>query len=165
MNDSRQGEPDLHLRDVDLGNYYPIMMLELADDQRDYVWTNSGPLAEAAYVPGFRPRALYLGNDPIGLGLWGPYYPSYAYESAPETGAYIIDHVMIDKHHQGRGFGRRLVEMMIAEMHGIADCKRILLAVDPRNANAIALYQKLGFDDVGRTHEDDVLMELKATAT
>ena len=165
MSETRRDEPDLHLRDVDLSNYYPVMMLELADDQRDFVWTNSGPLAEAAYVPGFRPRALYLGDDPVGLGLWGPYYPGYAYESAPESGAYIIDHVMIDKHHQGRGFGRRLVELMVDEMHAIADCQRILLAVEPRNANAIALYRKLGFDDIGRTHEDDILMELKAPAS
>ncbi len=165
MSETRRDEPALYLRDVDLSNYYPVMMLELADDQRDFVWTNSGPLAEAAYVPGFRPRALYLGDDPVGLGLWGPYYPGYAYESAPEPGAYIIDHVMIDRHHQGRGFGRRLVDMMIAEMRGIADCRRILLAVEPRNTNAIALYRKLGFEDIGRTHEDDILMELMAPAT
>ena len=56
--------PELRLADVDLGNHYAIMMLELADDQKDFVWTNSGPLAEAAYIPGFRPRAVYLGDDP-----------------------------------------------------------------------------------------------------
>ena len=73
MNDRRRELSALRLRDVDLGNYYPtVMMLELADDQRDFIWTNSGPLAEAAYVPGFRPRALYLDDEPVGLGLWGP---------------------------------------------------------------------------------------------
>jgi len=151
---------DLSLRDVDLGNYYPIMMLELADDQTDYVWTNSGPLAEAAYVPGFWPRALYLGEEPIGLGLWGPFYPGYAYDHPAEPGAYIIDHVMVDRRRQGKGYGRRLVDLMIAEMQAQPDCRRILLAVHPGNARAIALYRKMGFAEIARTHEDDILMEL-----
>jgi len=155
------GQMDLHLRDVDLGNYYPIMMLELSPDQTAFVWTNSGPLAEAAYVPGFRPRALYLGDEPIGLGLWGPYYPDYAYGEPPEAGAYIIDHVMVDRQHQGKGHGRRLVDMIIAEMRAEPDCQRVLLAVHPGNARAIALYHRMGFVDLGHTHEDDILMELE----
>jgi diamine N-acetyltransferase len=158
------GDDDLHLRDVDLGNYYPIMMLELSPDQTEFAWTNSGPLAEAAYVPGFRPRALYLGDAPIGLGLWGPYYPGYAYDQPPEAGAYIVDHVMVDRHFQGRGYGRRLVELLVGEMRAEADCRRVLLAVHPGNARAIALYRKMGFVDLGRTHDDDILMELQPPA-
>jgi diamine N-acetyltransferase len=155
---------NLYLRDVDLGNYYPIMMLELAPDQTEFVWTNSGPLAEAAYIPGFRPRALYLDDEPIGLGLWGPFYPGYAYDGPPEPGAYIIDHVMVDRRRQGKGYGRRLVELLIAELEALPDCRRILLAVHPGNVRAIALYEKLGFADIGRTHENDVLMQLARAA-
>ncbi len=155
---------DLRLADVDLGNYYAIMMLELADDQKDFVWTNSGPLAEAAYLPGFRARAVYLGDEPIGLGLWGPYYPGYVYDGPAEAGSYIIDHLMIDRRHQGKGYGRRLVDLLVGELRGLPDCRRILLAVDPGNTRAIDLYASMGFAGIGRTHEDDVLMELKTTS-
>jgi diamine N-acetyltransferase len=155
---------DLRLVDVDLGNYYPIMMLEVAADQGEFAWTNSAPLAEAAYVPGFLPRALYLGDEPVGLGLWGPFYPGYAYDGPAEPGAYIIDHVMIDRRHQGRGYGRRLVELLIGEMQARRDCRRVLLAVHPDNQRAIALYRTMGFVDIERTHENDILMELKTAA-
>ena len=157
------GGPDIKLRltDVDIGNYHAIMMLELADDQKEFVWTNSGPLAEAAYVPGFRPRAAYLGDEPIGLGLWGPYYPGYDFKNPPEPGACIIDHVMIDRRHQGKGHGRRLVELMISEIRNQPDSRRILLAADPDNTRAIDLYASMGFADIGRAHDGDVLMELK----
>jgi diamine N-acetyltransferase len=155
---------DLHLVDVDLGNYYPIMMLEVADDQAEFAWTNSAPLAEAAYVPGFVPRALYLGDEPIGLGLVGPFYPGYVYDGPPEPGAYIIDHVMVDRRYQGKGYGRRLVALLVDETSARPDCRRILLAVHPGNERALAMYRKMGFADIGRTHEKDILMELKTPA-
>lgn len=48
---------------------------------------------------------------------------------------------------QGRGYGRRLVNRLLAEMNE-AGAPAIHLACSPRNTGAIAFYRRLGFTDL-----------------
>ncbi|MBN33294.1 MAG: hypothetical protein CMM46_00690 [Rhodospirillaceae bacterium] len=153
-------QPVLELRPVTLANYYEVMKLEMAPGQERFLDSNAWPLAEAAYVTGFTPEAVYLDGTLIGLVSWGPYYPGYAYDEPPETGSLIIDHVMIDQPHQGMGLGRRLVTRLIDKLATRPDCRRIVLMLDPQNHIADRLYTSLGFTQFGVTHEDDRLMAL-----
>jgi len=156
--------PALELRPVTLANYYPIMMLEMAPGQERFLDSNAWPLAEAAYVAGFTPEAVYRGEELIGLVSWGPYYPGYAYDQPPEEGSMIIDHVMIARSLQGRGLGRRLVEMLIAKLGAMPGCRRIVLMLHPENEPAARLYDSLGFRKIGVTHEDDLILALDCGA-
>ncbi len=88
-------EEILTFRPVDHSNYFAIMKLEMAPGQETFLDSNAWPLAEAAYVEGFTPEAVYLGETSIGLVSWGPCYPDYAYDAPAEDGSTIIDHVMI----------------------------------------------------------------------
>ena len=62
--------------------------------------------------------------------------------------AHVLN-VCIDPKQQGEGHGRRLMKRLIdlARWHG---AQRIFLEVRPSNKNAIALYDTLGFNEIGR---------------
>ena len=62
--------------------------------------------------------------------------------------AHVLN-VCVAPHECGRGHGRRLMRRLIdlARWH---QAQRIFLEVRPSNANAIALYHDLGFNEIGR---------------
>ena len=62
--------------------------------------------------------------------------------------AHVLN-VCIDPRQQGGGHGRRLMKRLIdlARWHG---AQRIFLEVRPSNLHAIALYDSLGFNEIGR---------------
>ncbi|MDG2480467.1 MAG: GNAT family N-acetyltransferase [Alphaproteobacteria bacterium] len=147
-------------RAVDLGNCIAIMELEMVAGQEKFLDSNAFPLAEAAYVEGFTPQAVYLDEELIGLVSWGPYYPDYGYEQPPEAGSNIIDHVMIAAPFQGRGLGRQVVEQLVAKLAGLPECRRIVLVLHPDNTIASKLYRSIGFSQFATTHEGDLVMAL-----
>jgi diamine N-acetyltransferase len=152
--------PELTFRPVDLQNYFAVMKLEMVPGQERFIDSNAWPLAEAAYVEGFTPEAVYLGETLIGLVSWGPYYPGYAYDKAPQEGSTIIDHVMLARPYQGRGLGRRIVTSLIARLSQRHGARRLVLMLHPDNEVASNLYKTLGFTEFSTTHEGDLLMEL-----
>lgn len=56
----------------------------------------------------------------------------------------LIEDVIVQESHRGRGIGKSLLDTLIAESEK-AGLKRLALGADHRNHNAIAFYQKLGF--------------------
>lgn len=154
----------LTFRAVDITNYNLVMNLEMVPGQEKFLDSNAWPLAEAVYVAGFTPEAVYLDETLIGLVSWGPYYPDYGYEKPPEKGSLIIDHIMVAAPFQGRGLGRRTTKMLIDQLRAEPYCRRIILMLDPRNSVAEKLYASLGFVRIGATHEDDLIMALDVVA-
>ncbi len=65
----------------------------------------------------------------------------------------LIDNVAVDPDHQGRGFGRLLMDFAQGEARrlGLAELRLVTNQVMVRN---IALYRHLGFTEYGRGHED-----------
>ncbi|QDH71008.1 ribosomal protein S18-alanine N-acetyltransferase [Marilutibacter alkalisoli] len=62
--------------------------------------------------------------------------------------AHVLN-ICIDPERQGQGFGRRLLQalMHVARGRGV---ERIFLEVRPSNAGAIRLYEREGFNEIGR---------------
>ena len=77
-----------------------------------------------------------------------------------------IDKLYVHTNEQRRGYGARFVSCAAAQA-GALNCRRLLLAVNRRNAQAIAAYRKYGFrisesvvkDISGGFVMDDYLME------
>jgi ribosomal-protein-alanine N-acetyltransferase len=60
--------------------------------------------------------------------------------------AHVLN-VSVDQNEQGQGLGRKMMERMIDIAKGEAET--MFLEVRPSNPGAIALYQKLGFNEIG----------------
>jgi len=150
----------LELRPVDVTNYARIIALKTAPEQEIYVASNAKALAEAAYVAGQEVAGAWLGDQPVGLATWGPYYVDDDYLGSPEEGSGILEHVMIAAPFQGRGLGRRLVALASQRILARPGCRRAVLAVHETNTMARALYASLGYRQFGVDRDGDPLMEL-----
>ena len=60
--------------------------------------------------------------------------------------AHILN-ISVAPDEQGKGVGRRMMEILIETAKGEAET--MFLEVRPSNPGAIALYQKLGFNEIG----------------
>ena len=56
----------------------------------------------------------------------------------------VLDDLWIDAAFRGRGLGRRLLGVVLAQVSGVG-AKAVLVEADPADAPAMALYQRLGF--------------------
>ena len=64
-----------------------------------------------------------------------------------ETGKWKIFRLMIDRAHQGKGYGRAVMEQVIKRLSAQPDCNEILIAYQTTNDTAQRLYESLGFTE------------------
>ena len=156
------------LQEVTRDNWRDVVSLEPTPDQvaGDFVARNSSSLAEAAYVPGFEPRGIYTDDELIGFVMWFEHdepdgLPWYSSDLRPE---YWISRFMIDKEHQGKGYGRAAMELVIDEMARRYGCAEINLSYNVENEVAETLYTSLGFVPDGDTPWGETMARLKLEA-
>jgi L-amino acid N-acyltransferase len=81
-----------------------------------------------------------------GFATWGPFRPQHAYRHTVEHSVYV------QRDFRGRGFGRQLLEVVIARAR--EEGYHLLVGViDSSNAASIRLHQELGFVHAGRIRE------------
>ena len=68
---------------------------------------------------------------------------------------------MIDRAHQGNGYGRAAMEAVIAMMAERVGCEEIVTSFNPANAVALGLYPSLGFQPTGEIEDDEPLLRLR----
>ncbi|HEX6797080.1 MAG TPA: GNAT family N-acetyltransferase [Ktedonobacterales bacterium] len=126
----------LSLRPVTAENWDAVARLEIQEDQRHFVAPNRYSLAQAAYEPGYTPVAIYADETLVGFAM---------YTHEPWQGEYGIVRMMIDQHHQGKGYGRQAVIALDAVLRQMPGCTSIILNVVKANTRAWHLYHSLGF--------------------
>lgn len=145
----------VELRSVDSGNVWRLLELRVREDQENFVATNTQSIVEAytAIAAGGTalPFGIYDGETPVGFLMIG--YDCVDWPDAPAIahGSYNIWRLMIDRNFQGRGYGRRAMELALAYIAacpcGQADT--VWLSYEPENAAARALYHQFGFRETG----------------
>ena len=84
------------------------------------------------------------------IGLW----------ANPRIGKFNVAPLIIDKNAQGRGLGRAALEGALKMLFD-SGASRVALAVHPDNANAIRLYESLGFKFTGGKWGNDRVMRME----
>lgn len=142
------------LQKVDESNFIACFDLKLAEGQEKFVSHPIRSLAQAyVYYKQCTPFAVCRGGEVVG-------YVMVIYDYDEET--YNIWHLMIDRAHQGKGYGRAAIGLALAYIRTkpFGDSNRVLLTVDPENHTACSLYRSLGFSETGRSDEDEIEMGL-----
>lgn len=68
----------------------------------------------------------------------------------PRVRSTVEHSVYVHPDHRGRGLGRQLMDLLIAEARRRGDVHAIIGAIDAANKGSIALHQRLGFVHVGQ---------------
>jgi len=151
----------MSLREVTRENWREALRLSVRPEQQrfiaDYAPIAAIALAKAYVRPGslvWTPYAFYAGEWMVGFAV-------LAYEPGSADN-YWLCHFFIDQGHQGRGYGkealRLLVELVRAEHPA---CRALQLTVHPENLAAQRLYANAGFRATGTERDGEPVYELR----
>jgi diamine N-acetyltransferase len=140
------------LRPLTRDNLWAVVDLKLHPGQEAFVADNIDSIANAYVEPTFVPLAIYAGDALVGFAMYGQH---------PRTGAWWVIRLMIDRAHQGQGYGRAAMEEVIAMMAERVGCEEIVTSFNPANAVALGLYTSLGFQPTGEIEDDEPLLLLR----
>ncbi len=139
------------LREVTKETFRPIAKLSVADDQKNFVAPNAFSIAEASFEDEAWYRAIYADDTPIGFAM--------LFEDF-EKAEYGLWRFMIDKEHQGKGYGRAALQLVIDRIKAHPKATKMDLHVVPENAGAIKLYTSMGFKPTGKVEWGEDQYEL-----
>ncbi len=139
------------LREITRETVESILELEVAPKQEEFVATNAESLAEALFSPEAWYRAIYADETPVGFVMLSV---------KPEVPRYSLWRFMIGAEYQGKGYGKRAVELVIDQVRTMPGAKELLLSYVPGKGNPRKFYQKLGFEETGEVDDDEIVMRL-----
>lgn len=139
------------LKEIDRNNFFDVIKLSVADEQREFVATNLFSLAQAKAFPECVCLAIY--HDDILVG-----FTMYCIDDRDHE--YWIYRLMIDTKHQSKGYGKAAMEMLIEKIREDMQHRVIYISFEPENAWAKQLYEKLGFEVDGRVIDGEIVYKL-----
>lgn len=132
----------ISLKEITKENLVSIIILSVFDHQKDQVASNSISIAQGHYDETAWFRGIYKDDQPVGFVML---------QFDNENRSYGIWRFMIDKNHQGKGYGRAsmdLIKKVILEK--VPDITEIHLSYIPKEkGGADEFYTKVGFEDTG----------------
>ena len=100
----------LHLKTITKDNWIKAISLRVREDQKNFVASNAFSLAQLNFLEDFHAKGIYLDNEMIGFTLYG---------IDEEDHEYWIYRMMIDERHQGKGYGKEAVKLVIEDIKNI----------------------------------------------
>ncbi len=135
---------EVNLRPVTLANYRECLALQVEDAQAGLVASNAKSLAEAYVNPNMRPLAVY--NAAARGFEEDPPVPMVGFTMIEmAAGVGFITRLMIDRAHQGKGYGRAAMIEVIRRLRLTPEAEIIATSHLRENAAAARLYTGLGF--------------------
>lgn len=131
----------LHLKPITKDNWVKAISLKVREDQRNFVTTNAVSLAQLNFLENFHAKGIYNDEEMVGFALYG---------IDEDDHEYWIYRMMIDEKHQGKGYGKEAVRLVIEDIKNMKeDCHQtITLSYEPTNVHAKCVYEKMGFKEV-----------------
>lgn len=142
----------VEVREVTSLNWRAAAAVQARREQLKWVAPISHYLALCAYGGDWRPLAISTGEDVVGFVMWA---------RDPDDLSYWIGGFVIDRRHQGRGFGRAALHATVGYLRTMPDCREIALSYRPDNVVARGLYAEAGFVETGEMEDDEVVARLR----
>ena len=139
------------LREITKETVRLVTALDVGPYQHGLVAPNSVSIAEAHFEPKAWFRAIYFGEEPAGFAMvWRD----------PAERVFYIWRFMVDARFQGKGVGRRALELLLDEARGDG-IDEVTLSVVPGPHSALAFYERCGFHATGEMHGGEAEMKLE----
>ncbi len=143
---------EVSLREVTSANLAAILNLSVSENQQELVASNAKSIAEAHYAEDAWFRAIYADETPVGFVMLS---------DVPEKAEYFLWRMMVDAAHQGKGYGRRAVEILVEHVRMRPGATELFTSHVKKEGNAGKFYRKLNFAYTGEEHEGELIMKLE----
>jgi diamine N-acetyltransferase len=140
---------DVTLREVTAGTVRAVCDLTVGPGQDGLVAPNAVSIAQAHFEPKAWFRAIYAGDDPVGFVM--------LFDDAPEC---FLWRLMVDHRHQGRGYGRRALDLVVEHLRQRPGVTALLTSYVPDPAGPEQFYKRYGFVDTGEVDGGEVVCRL-----
>jgi diamine N-acetyltransferase len=149
----------LRFEEITDKNFHECLALEVHPEQKDSFYfksnrPNAMSLAEAYIYKDHKVLAIYDDETMVGTVFYSP---------KNDFGGAWLTRLMIDRRHQGKGLGRRTMEMLVErireETHG--ECARLGTSYEPQNKVAEKLYKSMGFQASGDVLQGQIIVWLQ----
>ena len=125
--------PETSLREITKETVRLVTALDVGPDQHGLVAPNSISIAEAHFEPKAWFRAIYFGEEPAGFAMvWRD----------PDERLFYIWRFMVDAGFQGKGVGRRALELLLDEARADG-VDEVTLSVVPGPTSAMRVLRAL----------------------
>ena len=146
---------EVSLREINKETFRSILNLSVAKEQEKFVAPNARSIAEAHFSENAWFRAIYADGTPVGFVM---------ISDVPEKAEYYLWRLMIDAKYQGKGYGRRALELVIQHVKTRPNAKEFCTSHVKGNEVAGYLYRKLGFEYTGEEDHGELVMKLVLTS-
>jgi len=147
-----KGEIMIEFREIDRNNFFDVIQLSVAEEQKNFVATNLFSIAQAKAYPECICLAIYHNDILVGFTM---------YCIDIDDHEYWIYRLMIDAKYQSKGYGKAAMEKLIDHIKQDKKHQVIYLSFEPENILAKRLYEKLGFEADGRVIDGEIVYRLK----
>ena len=133
----------IHLEDITEENWLEALRLEVGEDQRRFVASPVGILARGYVYRRDRARVYAIMTEDVLVGL------ALVRDLDEEPACYDLQQFMVDRRHQGRGYGAEALRQLLARLkaEGRFDCVEVCVHRDALAARHV--YGRAGFADTG----------------
>jgi diamine N-acetyltransferase len=139
------------LKQIRANTLVPILNLDVRDDQTNLVAPNGWSISQAHYSKNAWYRGIYAGDEAVGFVM------VYIDKVKAE---YFLWRLMVDKDHQGKGYGYKAMQIVIDFVRTLPKAKEITTSYVPADGDPSPFYRKLGFEDTGEMLEGEKVMRL-----
>jgi diamine N-acetyltransferase len=162
MGSGRQTDPppppiSVTLRQITAETVGAVCTLAVHPHQERFVAPNAVSLAQALFEPTAWYRAIYADETLVGFVMLDD-------DVASQT--YFLWRFMIAGQHQGRGFGRRALELVVEHVRTRPGAAELRVSYVPGEGSPGGFYSRFGFAETGEVDDDgEVIMRLPLHAT
>ena len=144
---------EVTLREITQENWLAIVRLKVAPHQEQFVASNAMSIAEAHFHPEVAWfRAIYAGDVPVGFLML---------EDDVAQQEYFLWRFMIDQQSQGRGYGRKALELFFAYVKTRPGADAVETSCVPAKGGPGPFYEKMGFVYTGKEENSELVMRRK----
>lgn len=148
---STHHNPAVRLREISRETLWPILKLQVQESQRIFVASNAISIAEAHFSEYAWFRGIYLDDEPVGFVML---------HIDQEEPSYFLWRLMIDKDHQGKGYGFQAMTQVIDYVRSLPNALALETSYTPGKGNPSPFYYKLGFEETGEVLDGENVLKL-----
>ncbi|WP_042350784.1 GNAT family N-acetyltransferase [Bacillus massiliigorillae] len=126
----------LRICEVTADNWQTIALLSVEGSQESYIEPNALSIAQSRFEPQWKSVGLYDGDTAVGYAMYG---------LDISNGDVWLDRFMIDKDHQGKGYAKKFLSILIKHLQETYQRDTVYLSICPENKVAQQLYEHFGF--------------------
>jgi len=131
---------DIKFVTVNKDNWEECIGLSVSDEQKDFVADNSYSILQSLFGEKLYPMCIYNDGDMVGFLM---------YDIDPDTKRWELSRFMIDERHQGKGYGRHALVMLLEKLKIELGQIDFYTSVEPENNAMKKLIESLGFIQTG----------------